>query len=190
MHTTAYANAALFANTYVRPGNTILEIGSRDVNGSLRPFFPDCVYLGVDVEPGPNVDYVLSDPYRIPLPSESCDIILSTSAFEHTEFFWQTFLEIMRLLKPNGLFYLNAPSNGPVHRYPVDCWRFYPDAAEALVKWGRHKGFSCTLLESFTTAPSGDVWADFVAVFLRNEKHSSDHPSRMFPHLSSFHEHK
>ena len=30
------------------------------------------------------------------------------------------------------LFYLNAPSNGEFHRYPVDCWRFYPDAGGAL----------------------------------------------------------
>ena len=42
--------------------------------------------------------------------NNSIDIVVSISTFEHTEFFWETFLEILRVLKPNGLFFLNAPS--------------------------------------------------------------------------------
>ena len=79
---------------------------------------------------------VLDDPYHLPLASESVDVVVSSSRFEHVEFFWLMFNEVLRVFKPDGLFYLNAPSNGEFHRYPVDCWRFYPDAAQALVNWG------------------------------------------------------
>jgi hypothetical protein len=59
------------------------------------------------------------------------------------------FIEIQRVLKPEGLFYLNAPSNGTYHRYPVDCWRFYPDSGVALSHWGQKNGYNTQLIESF-----------------------------------------
>jgi hypothetical protein len=40
-----------------------------------------------------------------------------------------------RIVRPGGLIFLLAPSRGPEHRYPVDCWRFYPDGFRALAKW-------------------------------------------------------
>ena len=27
------------------------------------------------------------------------------------------------------------PSSGHEHRYPVDCWRYYPDGVTALARW-------------------------------------------------------
>ena len=45
--------------------------------------------------------------------------------------------EMMRILKPNGLLFINAPANGHFHRHESDNWRFYPDdAGESLSKWG------------------------------------------------------
>ena len=64
--------------------------------------------------------------------------------------FWVSYLEILRILKPVGLFYLNAPSDGAVHKYPVDCWRFYPDSGQALVTWSKRNGFNNVLLECYT----------------------------------------
>ena len=37
----------------------VLEVGSRDVNGSVRQFFDGGEYVGVDWRPGPCVDLVL-----------------------------------------------------------------------------------------------------------------------------------
>ena len=93
----------------------------------------------MDLEKGPNVNIVLDNPYKIPLEENSVDVVISTSCFEHNEMFWLTFNEIQRILKSNGLFYLNAPSNGPYHAFPVDCYRFYPDSGEALAKWSNYK---------------------------------------------------
>src|SRR5690606_22164720 len=94
-------------------------------------------YIGLDFEKAKGVDVLLTDPYTLPFENESVDVVVSSSCFEHSEMFWLVFAEILRILKPNGLVYLNAPSNGVVHRYPVDCWRFYPDAGEALATWGK-----------------------------------------------------
>ena len=66
----------------------------------------------MDFQVGPGVDLLLSDPYVFPLEDENCDVVLSSSCFEHSEFFWLTFLEALRILKPHGLLYINAPSTG------------------------------------------------------------------------------
>ena len=42
--------------------------------------------------------------------------------------FWVTFAEMARVVKAGGFVYISVPVNGPVHRHPMDCWRFYPDA--------------------------------------------------------------
>lgn len=42
---------------------------------------------------------------------------------------------MVRVLKPGGFMYLNAPSTGYYHGHPVDCWRFYIDSWMALTEW-------------------------------------------------------
>lgn len=175
MHKSAMQTGQWFFEQYVpffsginRP--VIVEVGSMNVNGSLREVAPvGFAYIGVDFAPGPGVDVVLSDPYKLPFDDNSVDMVVSSSCFEHSELFWVSFLEIMRILKPRGLFYLNAPSNGPYHRYPVDCWRFYPDSGGALVTWAKRNGYRPALLESFVGEQAVDPWNDFVAVFLKDE---------------------
>ncbi|MDC3250993.1 class I SAM-dependent methyltransferase [Luminiphilus sp.] len=127
MHATAMSNAEQFFNTYVHNNDSkknmkIVEIGSQDINGGIRQLAPkDSEFVGLDFQAGPGVDLLLSDPYVLPLEDENCDVVVSSSCFEHSEFFWLTFLEALRILKPHGLLYINAPSNGSFHRYPVDC---------------------------------------------------------------------
>ncbi len=134
-------------------------------------------YIGVDFVQGRGVDVVLEDPYKLPFSDGSVDIVVSSSCFEHSEMFWVLFLEILRILKPSGLFYLSAPSAGPFHRYPVDCWRFYPDSGNALVAWAKRNQYSPIVLESFTGRM--DVWNDYVAVFLKDAGHIHLYPDRM-----------
>lgn len=184
MHTTARDNAALFFKTYFSTNAEplrIVEIGAQDVNGSIRAFAPaGATYIGVDFVQAKGVDVVLDDPYQLPFETGSCDVVVSSSVFEHSELFWLLFLEIMRVLKPTGVFYLNAPSNGSFHRYPVDCWRFYPDAGQALVKWAQRSGMNPLLLESYTSPQfPGEVWNDYVAVYLRDAAHAERYPQRM-----------
>jgi SAM-dependent methyltransferase len=154
MHLSAMNNCKSFFQTYAEffpsdKSTKVVEIGSQDVNGSLRSVAPDAFdYIGVDFQAAKGVDVVLTDPYSLPFASESVDMVLSSSCFEHSEMFWLVLLEIMRVLKPRGLFYLNVPSAGSFHRYPVDCWRFYPDSGRALVQWSKRSGGNAELLES------------------------------------------
>lgn len=122
---------------------------------------------------------VLDDPYKLPFADNSIDAAVSSSCFEHSEMFWLLFLEVIRVLKPNGLFFLNVPSNGSFHRYPVDCWRFFPESGKALVSWAKHNGYSSILLESFVSHQQVNVWNDFVAVYLKDEQFQTDYPERM-----------
>ena len=182
MHYTAMEMGREFFKTYVaRDRNLrIVDIGAQDVNGSLRSVAtPGNQYIGVDFVEANGVDVVMDDPYVLPFETESVDVVVSSSCFEHSEFFWVLFMEIQRILKPSGLFYLNVPSNGYVHRYPVDCWRFYPDSAMALEKWARRNGCATVLLESFTSLQKKDLWNDFVAVFAKDARYAADHPRRI-----------
>ena len=189
MHDTALKFGKSFFNVYVNAsaGMLIVDIGAQDVTGSLRTVAPSgCTYVGVDFVQGKGVDVVITDPYALPFDADSVDVCVCSSCFEHSEFFWLLYLEVMRILKPSGVFYLNAPSNGAFHRYPVDCWRFYPDSGVALSKWGRRNGYKNCLLESFVGEQQSDIWNDFVAVFLKDESFLHKYPRRMQETLSAF----
>lgn len=116
----------------------MLDLGSQDFNGSYREVLahPGWRYLGVDLTPGPNVDVVLRSAYQWrELESASADVLVSGQTFEHTEFFWESMGEIARVLKPGGLCCIIAPSCGPEHRFPRDCWRIFPDGFAAVARY-------------------------------------------------------
>ena len=167
VHDTAHEHGRLFFELYGSGAvRTVVELGSQDVNGSLREHCPEGVhYIGLDVMPAKGVDLVIDPGSSLPLTSSMADAVVTSSAFEHDICFWDTFLELTRILRPGGLLYVNVPSNGDFHRYPLDCWRFYPDAGVALVRWAGRRGIQIELIESFIGLPQAERWADFVAVF-------------------------
>ncbi|MBC2661993.1 methyltransferase domain-containing protein [Novosphingobium flavum] len=175
MHDTASRIGSLAIEHYLAPGPArILEVGSYDVNGSLRAFSPErAEYVGLDVEEGHGVDLVVEPGGPFPVEDGSFDLVLATSALEHDPAFWNTFLEMGRKLRDGGYLYINVPSNGAVHRYPQDAWRFYPDSGRALAAWAQSQGLDIHLVESFTAAREQDIWNDFVAVFRKSPR--SDH---------------
>ena len=94
--------------------------------------------------------------------------MISGQTFEHVEFFWLSLPEMVRVVRPGGLICIVAPSRGPEHRYPVDCWRFYPDGFHGL---GRYAGLEAlqaeTQWDSLGYGDSSDDWGDTIAVFRR-----------------------
>ncbi|MDP2073516.1 methyltransferase domain-containing protein [Hydrogenophaga sp.] len=185
MHPSALKNGESFFQCYGKnlgqaASVRVIDIGAQDVNGSLRQVCPPAFeYLGVDFVAGKGVDVVLEDPYVLPFDDASVDVAVSSSCFEHSEMFWVLFLEVLRTLKPHGLLYLNAPSNGSFHRYPVDCWRFFPDSGKALVKWAHRQGMQPALLEWFVSQQLVNPWSDFVAVFAKDVNFQQRYPDRM-----------
>lgn len=140
----------------------VIDIGGANVNGSYADVFSghEFTYRAADINPDANVDIVLDDPYKLPFSDDSIDIVVSGQAFEHVEFFWLLFEEMVRILKPDGMIFLIAPSAGAIHRYPVDCYRFYPDAYHALARYCK-----CELLN--VIHDQRGPWKDLVGVFTK-----------------------
>src|SRR5437870_2557619 len=136
MHDTAYAIYQKFLELYgYTAEKRVVELGSRNVNGTLREALPaQASYIGLDLSAGKNVDAVCAG-ISIPLPDGYADFVIASSVLEHDPAYWLTIVEMCRITKLGGFIYINAPSNGVVHRHPADCWRFYPDAGTALASW-------------------------------------------------------
>jgi SAM-dependent methyltransferase len=116
----------------------VLDVGSCGVNGTYRAHFRDSRfdYVGLDVEPGPNVDFVPRSPYSWKeIEDDSFDVVISGQALEHIEFFWVTIGEMTRVLKKEGVLCIIAPNGFSEHRFPVDCWRFFTDGMIALARY-------------------------------------------------------
>ncbi len=143
MHFSSYVKAEKFLETYgaelagLQKPVRVIEIGSKSHNAqdTYRGLFPDgaYAYTGLDIEAGANVDIVPANPFVWgEIADNSFELCISGQTFEHNPYFWITFAEMARVLRPGGLAFIVAPGAGQVHRYPLDCWRFYPDSWSAL----------------------------------------------------------
>ena len=175
MHQVAYVLAEQFYNSFCQSltdTSKVVDFGSYNENGCLRPIFQRHAYIGIDMSAGPNVDIGCSNE-TTPFESNSIDIVVSSSCFEHDACFWMTFLEMCRILKEGGYIYINAPSAGFYHGYPGDCWRFYKDSWAALQTWATRHGYSVELV--YTHLSDKDpTWKDNVGVFRKKSLESKD----------------
>lgn len=92
-------------------GRTVLEIGSLDINGSVRGFFEDCRYTGIDLGPGKGVDVVAAGE-SFAGATHGYDVIISCEAMEHNPYWRETLHNAVRMLKPDGLMLLTCATYG------------------------------------------------------------------------------
>lgn len=93
----------------------VLEIGSLDINGTIRVLFENCEYVGVDVGEGPCVDVVCSG-HEYDSPDNSFDTVVSSECFEHNPFWKETFANMHRACKPGGVVMFTCATDGrPEH---------------------------------------------------------------------------
>lgn len=85
MHDTAYEIGQKFLEVYwTDQFSRILDVGSRDINGTLRDFCPPAAdYIGLDLEPGAEVDVVVGLAAPFPFDDElfdnrGLDLVLGT----------------------------------------------------------------------------------------------------------------
>jgi SAM-dependent methyltransferase len=119
----------------------ILEVGSLNINGSVRDFFSYCEYLGIDVGPGQCVDLVCEG-QSLDHPDNTYDVSLSCECFEHNPYWIETFQNMHRLTKPNGLIFMSCattgrPEHGTTRTSPSDSpltigkgWDYYKNLTE------------------------------------------------------------
>lgn len=118
-------------------GVDVLEVGSYDVNGSVRPyleFLRPRRYLGVDAEPGPSVDRVVDCEKLSVEIAGKWDVVVSTEMLEHVRD-WQTCMEqLVEMVKPGGLLVITTRSPGfGWHPFPEDHWRFTVDEMDDIL---------------------------------------------------------
>lgn len=178
MHDSAMDKFQVFLDAYLKDcaGGplAVLDVGSCAIGGpetgTHRPAIEarGWTYRGADITAGPNVDIVLADGYDWrEIDSDSCDVVLCSQVLEHTRYPWRVVQEIARVLRPRGLAFLAAPSAGHVHRYPEDCFRYYPDGLPALA----HASGLTVVDANVQRRPvyRSNIWYDAVAVLQKPE---------------------
>lgn len=141
----------------------VVELGSRDVNGSPRTLFTGAAsYLGIDSSPGPGVD-IVEDAAEWQ-PDSQCDLVICMETFEHTPR-WREILDVIRRsLSEGGQVILTmatdprephscTPGNDP----PVAVDEWYQNIAPEELKMElENRAF---FVEDFGTHPRGDLYA-------------------------------
>jgi SAM-dependent methyltransferase len=118
-------------------GKRVLEVGSLDVNGSVRG---DIVglgpadYVGIDIRPGPGVDVICDAGDLVQTFGENAfDVVISTELLEHARDWRRIISNIKRVTKPNGVMIVSTRSYGvDFHRQPFDYWRYQKEDFEAI----------------------------------------------------------
>ncbi len=170
----AWGQAVLTAEA-VR-GRRVLEVGARNVNGSLRPHVEalgPAEYLGVDMEPGEGVDEICyAESLLGRFGPDAWDVVLSTEMLEHCRN-WRAAVHNMKgVLRPGGLLLLTTRSVGfPLHEYPGDYWRFDCDDMYEMFS-----EFTSRTVEPDTESPG---------VFFRGRKTADAAPDLYHVHVYS-----
>ena len=89
----------------------VLEVGSLDINGSVRGLFVDCDYTGIDVASGKGVDWVVNGE-DFAAPANSMDVVISCECFEHNPEYDKTWLNMIRVMKRDGLLIFTCATYG------------------------------------------------------------------------------
>jgi SAM-dependent methyltransferase len=143
-----------FATSQLRAGEItgkrVIEVGSMDVNGSLRSWieqFGPASYVGVDLTEGPGVDEICDAGELVDrFGRESFDLVISTEMLEHVRDWRRVVSNLKNLLAPGGVLLVTTRSAGfGYHGFPYDFWRFGVDDFARI--------FSDTTVQSLAADP-------------------------------------
>lgn len=110
----------------------VLEIGSLDINGSVKDYFSNCDYTGLDISEGKNVDIVCQG-QDYDGPDNYFDQVISCEAMEHNPHWVETFQNMLRVCKPGGLVLMTCATHG---RKEHGTARTDPQASPLTVEMG------------------------------------------------------
>ena len=118
-------------------GKRLLDVGSLDVNGTVRPALEalsPAEYVGIDMRPGPGVD-VVCDAAEIDrrFGPDQFDVVVSTELLEHAREWKKIIHNFKHVLRPGGVLVVTTRSYGvDFHRQPYDFWRYQKDDFELI----------------------------------------------------------
>lgn len=136
MHSNSMKLMTYFRDKYLSEmeGATVLDIGAKlQVGAGMQKtykelFEEDFTYIGMDVEPGPNVDIVGYT--ALSCLSYHFDVVISGQVMEHVCRPWE-WLETLTAFF-NKYICIIAPNTIHEHRYPIDTYRYFPDGMRDL----------------------------------------------------------
>jgi len=111
-------------------GKRVIEVGSLDVNGSLRPLIESYIpkeYVGVDIAKGLGVDRICKVENLVEEMGQNFfDVVISTELLEHVRDWKKAVSSIKTVCKEGGgIILITTRSIGfSYHAYPYDFWRF------------------------------------------------------------------
>jgi len=118
---------------------SVMEIGTRRWGQNPthhKDWYPGAgKYVMTDFMAGEDVD-VLADAHELSkvFGEASYDVIMAASVFEHLERPWIVAGEILKTLKPGGIFFIQTHQTFPVHGYPYDYFRYTRQGLDVLFK--------------------------------------------------------
>lgn len=115
----------------------VLEVGSLDINGSVRQFFTDCDYLGIDVGEGKGVDLVCQA-QEFQAPAFSFNTAISCECFEHNPYWIASFENMHRVVEKGGLVVMSCATTGRAEHGT----RASSPADAPLVEWDYYKNLT------------------------------------------------
>jgi SAM-dependent methyltransferase len=116
---------------------SVLEVGSLDVNGSVRSLFHGD-YIGVDMRPGVGVDRLVNA-HDLGTLDERFDLVVSTEMLEHDDAPWISVAAMRAVCRDGGWLLLTCRGYDergcfPEHDFPGDHWRFSVSGVRALLE--------------------------------------------------------
>jgi 2-polyprenyl-3-methyl-5-hydroxy-6-metoxy-1,4-benzoquinol methylase len=153
------AYCILFGAINLKPeevkGKKVIEVGSYDVNGSLRPLvkpYHPAEYIGVDIVEGPGVDIICKAENILErFGKESFDIVIATELLEHIRDWRDGIRNIKNICKEGGIILITTRSYGhPYHGHPHDFWRYELEDMKHI--------FSDCLIEKLEKDPAKGVF--------------------------------
>lgn len=133
------------------PFDRVLEVGSRDVNGTIKSHFVDhgtTHYVGVDLLDGPNVDLVINfATIDLAEDDDRYDAVVCVNTLEHTPEGPGIFRNACRVLDAGGIFIMSAAHlwmpHGAFDGGMVLPGEHYANVTPAeCVQWAQEAGFS------------------------------------------------
>lgn len=131
----------------LRDLDSVVEIGSWNVNGSVRQFFNTSDYLGLDVFEGKGVDRVYDGQDLNFLKPNSFDVAISSECFEHNPYWRQNLQDMVRVTKPGGIIIVTCASRG---RFEHGTNRTQPeDSISVELGWEYYKNVRMNTFKRF-----------------------------------------
>lgn len=143
MHENSMKIMAEFVKEYEISKETVVDIGAYDINGTYKNLFPKAKYIGVDTNPGPNVDIIMGSNEWEKL--KDVDVVISGQTIEHVADIPEFMAAAFNVLKPGGLLCIIAPSAGEAHYHPIWTGNFSVERMTEAVEGAGFEIISCTL---------------------------------------------